>query len=173
MPSSDDQANDDRAAENRTAEERAAEEQAAEDLTAEEQLAFELLRRSAYGRVATSMRALPFLAAARHIVVGGRLLLRMHKGDGYHQACVGSVVAYGSDNLGAGPGDQWSVQLVGYCTAVEPTTAELELLGPGPHFVDGEPFDPVHLAIEPQLIKVHTLRGARESEHRRQHTCCA
>ncbi|MFE0176834.1 pyridoxamine 5'-phosphate oxidase family protein [Streptomyces sp. NPDC059002] len=131
----------------------------------DEQLAFELLRRSDYGRVATSMRALPFLAAARHIVVDGKILLRMHKGYGYHQACIGSVVAYGADNLNAATardGGQWTVQLVGVCEAVEPTNAELELFGPSPHFADGELFDPVYLRIEPQFATVHTLRAGHD-----------
>ncbi|MCQ4210035.1 MULTISPECIES: pyridoxamine 5'-phosphate oxidase family protein [Streptomyces] len=123
---------------------------------------FELLARVPYGRVATSMRALPFLASARHVVAGGRLLLRMHRGYGYHQACIGSVVAYGADNLGVeGPEDvgQWSVQCVGTCEQVEPSTAELELFGPAPHFADGELFDPVYLRVAPQFVTVHELRG--------------
>ncbi|MCX3063860.1 pyridoxamine 5'-phosphate oxidase family protein [Streptomyces beihaiensis] len=123
---------------------------------------FELLARVPYGRVATSMRALPFLASARHAVADGRLLLRMHRGYGYHLACVGSVVAYGADNLCApAPGDvgQWSVQCVGVCELVEPTTAELELFGSAPHFADGELFDPVYLRVAPQLMTVHELRG--------------
>ncbi|MGY0017421.1 pyridoxamine 5'-phosphate oxidase family protein [Streptomyces sp. cg35] len=127
---------------------------------------FELLARVNYGRVATSMRALPFLASARHVVANGRLLLRLHRGYGYHLACVGSVVAYGADNLGnpaAGPttGDdgQWSVQCVGTCEQVEPTTAELELFGPTPHFADDELFDPVYLRVDPQFVTVHELRG--------------
>ncbi|ATL29149.1 pyridoxamine 5'-phosphate oxidase family protein [Streptomyces formicae] len=130
----------------------------------DEQLAFELLRRSDYGRVATSMRALPFLAAARHIVVDGKILLRMHKGYGYHHACVGSVVAYGADNLNVASAreGQWTVQLVGVCEAVEPTNAELELFGPAPHFADGELFDPVYLRIEPQFATVHTLQAGHD-----------
>ncbi|MFJ8823910.1 pyridoxamine 5'-phosphate oxidase family protein [Streptomyces sp. NPDC102467] len=126
---------------------------------------FELLARVNYGRVATSMRALPFLASARHIVVDGRLVLRLHRGYGYHLACVGSVVAYGADNLGnPAPGDaerddQWSVQCVGTCEQVEPTTAELELFGPAPHFADDELFDPVYLRVDPQFVTVHELRG--------------
>ncbi|MBW5422691.1 pyridoxamine 5'-phosphate oxidase family protein [Streptomyces sp. BG9H] len=132
-------------------------------MSTDEQLAFELLRRTDYGRVATSMRALPFLAAARHIVVGEKILLRMHKGYGYHQACVGSVVAYGADNLNAASArdGQWTVQCIGVCEAVEPTNAELELFGPTPHFADGELFDPVYLRIEPQVAKVHTLTAGR------------
>ncbi|WP_425831834.1 pyridoxamine 5'-phosphate oxidase family protein [Streptomyces fractus] len=124
--------------------------------------AFELLTRVPYGRVATSMRALPFLASARHIVADGRLLLRMHRGFGYHEACIGSVVAYGADNLGRErPGDegQWSVQCVGTCEQVEPTKAELELFGAAPHHADGEPFDPVYLRVAPQFVTVHELRG--------------
>ncbi|MET9498269.1 pyridoxamine 5'-phosphate oxidase family protein [Streptomyces sp. NPDC006552] len=127
---------------------------------------FELLARVNYGRVATSMRALPFLAAARHIVADGRLLLRLHRGYGYHLACVGGVVAYGADNLAdpapnAAGGDegQWSVQCVGTCEQVEPATTELELFGPAPHFADGELFDPVYLRVHPQFVTVHELRG--------------
>ncbi|MET7514639.1 pyridoxamine 5'-phosphate oxidase family protein [Streptomyces sp. NPDC005480] len=128
---------------------------------AQEQRAIELIGSVDHGRVATSMRALPFLASARHIVVDGRVVLRMHKGYGYHQACAGSVVAYGADNLNNGdPADgQWSVQFVGTCVAVEPTPGELGLFGPAPRFADGEPFDPVYLRIEPQFVTVHELTG--------------
>ncbi|MFD5078769.1 pyridoxamine 5'-phosphate oxidase family protein [Streptomyces sp. NPDC058371] len=130
----------------------------------DEQLAVDLLGRTDYGRAATSMRALPFLAFARHIVVDGRVLLRMHRGCGYHRACAGSVVAYGSDNLGsARPGENlWSVQIVGQCEVIEPTAAQLELFGPAPHLVDGEPFEPVHLAIDPQFATVHSTDGGLE-----------
>ncbi|QNS05329.1 pyridoxamine 5'-phosphate oxidase family protein [Streptomyces xanthii] len=123
---------------------------------------FELLARVDYGRVATSMRALPFLAAARHVVSDGGLLLRMHRGYGYHLACVGSVVAYGADNLGAErPEDegQWSVQCVGTCARAEPTPAELERFGAAPHSADGDPYDAVYLRVAPQFVTVHELRG--------------
>ncbi|MEV3871953.1 pyridoxamine 5'-phosphate oxidase family protein [Streptomyces sp. NPDC049906] len=127
------------------------------DRSHDEQRALSLLAGTDHGRVATSMRALPFLAAARHILVADRLLLRMHRGHGYHQACLGSVVAYGADNLGhREPGStEWSVQLVGLCTAVQPTAAELRLFGPLPHRVDGQSYDPVYLRIEPQLVTLH------------------
>ncbi|MGB8943958.1 MAG: pyridoxamine 5'-phosphate oxidase family protein [Streptomyces sp.] len=140
-----------------------------EDQEQDERLAFELLDRTDYGRVATSMRALPFLAAARHVVMDGRILLRMHKGYGYHEACIGSVVAYGADNLSAETArtGQWTVQFVGLCEAFEPTTAELELFGPGPHYVDGELYDPVYMRIEPQLATVHTLHGGRQRQLQR------
>ncbi|MFG2523051.1 pyridoxamine 5'-phosphate oxidase family protein [Streptomyces sp. NPDC048527] len=128
---------------------------------AREQRAFELIGSVDHGRVATSMRALPFLAPARHIVVDGRVVLRLHKGYGYHQACAGSVVAYGADNLNNGaPADgRWSVQFVGTCEAVEPSPGELDRFGPAPHHVDGEAFDPVYLRIEPQFVTVHELTG--------------
>ncbi|MEU8460800.1 pyridoxamine 5'-phosphate oxidase family protein [Streptomyces sp. NPDC029003] len=128
-------------------------------MSPEELHAIELLRRVPYGRVATSMRALPFLALARHIVVDGKVVLRMHAGFGYHQACNGSVVSYGADNSHSEDARLWSVQFTGTAEIVEPTTAELELFGPGPHFVDGAVFDPVYMRIEPQLITVHTLAG--------------
>ncbi|MFC7305863.1 pyridoxamine 5'-phosphate oxidase family protein [Streptomyces monticola] len=127
-------------------------------MSTEELRAIELLGQVNYGRVATSMRALPFLAAARHIVVDGRVVLRMHRGFGYHQACQGSVVAYGADNFNKDGADGlWSVQFVGTCEKVEPTNAELELFGPAPHFVDGDLFDPVYLRIEPQFVRVHCM----------------
>ncbi|MGX2996053.1 pyridoxamine 5'-phosphate oxidase family protein [Streptomyces sp. JNUCC 64] len=128
-----------------------------QDRPQDERRALALLAGADHGRVATSMRALPFLAAARHVLTGDRLLLRMHRGYGYHQACVGSVVAYGADNLGRrAPGaTEWSVQLVGMCDAAVPTPAELLLFGPPPHGVDGEPYDPVYLRIEPQFITLH------------------
>ncbi|WCD87423.1 hypothetical protein KPP03845_103800 [Streptomyces xanthophaeus] len=130
----------------------------------EELHAIELLRRVPYGRVATSMRALPFLALARHIVVDGKVVLRMHSGFGYHQACNGSVVAYGADNFNSGEPQLWSVQFTGTAGIVEPTTAELELFGPGPHFVGGEVFDPVYMRIEPQFVTVHSLAGNPERQ---------
>ncbi|MEU1038180.1 pyridoxamine 5'-phosphate oxidase family protein [Streptomyces sp. NPDC005907] len=130
----------------------------------DEQLAVDLIGRVAHGRAATSMRALPFLAPARHIVADGRVLLRLHGGCGHHLARTGGVVAYGADNLGrARPGESlWSAQIVGHCTVVEPTPAQLGRFGPGPRLVDGEPFDPVHLAIEPRFATVHTTDGALE-----------
>ncbi|MGW7264307.1 pyridoxamine 5'-phosphate oxidase family protein [Streptomyces sp. NPDC054842] len=130
----------------------------------EEQLAVELLGRVRHGRAATSMRALPFLAPARHIVADGRVLLRLHRGHGYHRACGGGVVAYGADNLGsARPGESlWTVQVVGHCENADPGPAELDRLGPGPALMDGEPFDPVHLVIEPRFATVHTLDGGLE-----------
>ncbi|MFG3496154.1 pyridoxamine 5'-phosphate oxidase family protein [Streptomyces sp. NPDC047928] len=117
----------------------------------------ELLGRVAYGRVATSMRAMPFVAPARHVLVDGRVLLRMHNGLGYHRACDGNVVAYGADNFNSGAEIVWSVQFVGTARLIEPTERELVLFGPGPHHVDGADFDPVYLRIEPHFVTVHTL----------------
>ncbi|MFJ6937654.1 pyridoxamine 5'-phosphate oxidase family protein [Streptomyces sp. NPDC101132] len=134
-------------------------------MSPEELHAIELLRRVPYGRVATSMRALPFLAAARHIVVGDRVVLRMHAGFGYHQACNGSVVAYGADNFGTGDDRLWTVQFTGTARIVEPTTAELELFGPGPHYVDGELFEPVYMRIEPHFVTVHSMAANVERQY--------
>lgn len=87
------------------------------------------------------------------------VLLRLHRGWGYHRACVGSVVAYGSDNLGFPEpgGNLWSAQIVGRCEAIEPTAAQIALFGPAPSRVDGEPFDAVYLRVEPQFGTVHSL----------------
>ncbi|MEV5548202.1 pyridoxamine 5'-phosphate oxidase family protein [Streptomyces sp. NPDC052309] len=125
----------------------------------DEKLAVGLLGRTDHGRAATSMRALPFLAFARHIVVDGLVLLRMPRSWGYHRACAGSVVAYGADNLdSARPGESlWTVQVVGRCEVHDPTAAEIERFGPAPHAVDGVPYEPVYLRIEPRFGTVHSL----------------
>ncbi|MEU0782170.1 pyridoxamine 5'-phosphate oxidase family protein [Streptomyces sp. NPDC006173] len=136
---------------------------------ADVQLAVELIARSDYGRVATSMRAMPFLALARHIVVDGRVLLRMPLNCGYHLACAGSVVAYGTDNLSrARRGESlWSVQIVGRCEPVEPTAAERELFGPAPALVDGAPYEPVYLGIEPRFASVNSTGDDLERHRKR------
>ncbi|MEV7287792.1 pyridoxamine 5'-phosphate oxidase family protein [Streptomyces sp. NPDC093252] len=155
-----------------------------DDTPAELALATDLLGRIAYGRVAASMRALPFLVPARHIVSDGRVLLRLPGRGGYPQACEGQVVAYGADSLGPlgtpltdgsdgpdstdgpggadgqggpdGPHGHWSVQIVGACEAAEPTPGELSRLGPAPRVVDGEPYSPVYLRVTPQFATVHS-----------------
>ncbi|MDH6214984.1 hypothetical protein M2283_002267 [Streptomyces pseudovenezuelae] len=134
------------------------------DVLSAEKLAVELLARTDYGRIATSMRALPFLAFARHIVENGRVLLRLPRSCGYDRACAGAVVAYGSDNLSfARPGESlWTVQVVGACKAYEPTDAETERFGPAPRLVDGEPYEPVYLSVEPQFGTVHSTGGGLE-----------
>lgn len=124
--------------------------------------AIELLNRVRYGRVATSMRAMPFVAPARHIVKDESVVLRMHRGMGYHRACSGSVVAYGADNFNTGEPDLWSVQFTGTASMIRPTTDELALFGPGPHHVDGEPFEPVYMSLTPQFVTVHILEYSTE-----------
>ncbi|MFB7211154.1 pyridoxamine 5'-phosphate oxidase family protein [Streptomyces sp. NPDC056255] len=142
----------------------------------EELQAIELLGRVRYGRLATSMRALPFLSVARHVVIEGRVVLRMHSGFGYHNACDGTVVAYGADNFSTadpegcgsgvcgpggcgsgGGGDLWAVQFTGTAEIVHPTPGQRELFGGGPALVNGEPFAPAYLRIEPHFVSVHTL----------------
>ncbi|MGW2083981.1 pyridoxamine 5'-phosphate oxidase family protein [Streptomyces sp. NPDC001880] len=145
-------------------------------MSSEELQAIDLLRRVRYGRLATSMRALPFLSVARHVVIDGRVVLRMHSGFGYHNACDGTVVAYGADNFstfgagGTGPsgdgsggdgsggdGDLWAVQFTGTAEIVHPVPGQRALFGDAPARVNGEPFDPAYLRIEPHFISVHTL----------------
>ncbi|RII11288.1 Pyridoxamine 5'-phosphate oxidase [Streptomyces sp. YIM 130001] len=139
-------------------------------MSPEELRAVALLRTTPYGRIAASMRALPFLAVTRHIVADTGpdtppgVILRLHRGFGYHQACEGTVVAYGADNLGdaAGPDGLWSVQMVGTCRTITPTPEQIEQFGPAPEHVDGEAFDPVYLRVSPQVIGVHRVDGGYE-----------
>ncbi|MEU8527761.1 MULTISPECIES: pyridoxamine 5'-phosphate oxidase family protein [Streptomyces] len=135
------------------------------DESADEQRAIELLTRVAYGRVATSMRALPFVAPARHVVDDGRLVLRLHRSLGYHEACDGSVVVYGADNLGSGAPEAWSVQFTGTAALVEPTQAQLAAFGPAPALAEGEREEAVYLRIEPHFATVHQLSGERRTHH--------
>ncbi|MEI5034080.1 pyridoxamine 5'-phosphate oxidase family protein [Streptomyces sp. S1A(2023)] len=132
----------------------------------------ELLRRVPYGRLATSMRALPFLTVARHIVCDGRILLRMHSGFGHHEACDGSVVAYGADNYNvvaygadnyndaacSDGGDLWSVQFTGPAEIVHPCPEQERLFGAAPVSVNGEPFAPAYLRVDPHFVTEHTLK---------------
>lgn len=141
--------------------------------TEEELHAIDLLGRVPYGRLATSMRALPFLTVARHVVIDGRVVLRMHGGLGYHDACNGTVVAYGADNFNvaaaAGSRDLWSVEFTGPAQTVEPTCAQRELFGPAPVEVNGEPFTPAFLRLDPHFVHVHTL-DFHATRHSPQHS---
>ncbi|MFH8367878.1 pyridoxamine 5'-phosphate oxidase family protein [Streptomyces sp. NPDC018031] len=138
--------------------------------------ALDLLSRTPYGRVSVSIGALPHSTATGHIVSDGGVLLRMHRGHGYHRACDGQVVAYGADTAGhpeqapgGGTGAErdaetagdgfWSVQCVGTARAATPTTAELNRFGPPPRTIDGEPFDPVYLRVQPKFVTVHHIAG--------------
>ncbi|MEU8771235.1 pyridoxamine 5'-phosphate oxidase family protein [Streptomyces griseus] len=121
----------------------------------------ELLRRVRHGRLATSMRALPFLTVARHIVCDGRIVLRMHSGFGHHEACDGSVVAYGADNYNdtasGEANDLWSVQFTGPAEIVHPCPEQERLFGAAPVSVNGEPFAPAYLRVDPHFVTEHTL----------------
>ncbi|AZK95270.1 MULTISPECIES: pyridoxamine 5'-phosphate oxidase family protein [Streptomyces] len=124
--------------------------------------AIDLLGRVSFGRLATSMRAMPFVAPARHIVNDGGVVLRIHRGFGYHRACNGSVVAYGADSFDRGGRSVWSVQFIGTARIVCPTDEELLLFGAEPEQADGEPFEPVFMRVEPQFVTLHTLEYREE-----------
>ncbi|MFB8029117.1 MULTISPECIES: pyridoxamine 5'-phosphate oxidase family protein [unclassified Streptomyces] len=128
---------------------------------AEKLRAIELLGSVRYGRLAMSVRALPFLAVARHVVIEGRVVLQMHRGLGFHESCDGSVIAYGADNFNTpapdGGTDLWSVQFTGPVELVRPAPEQRERFGTGPLDVNGEHFDPVYLRIDPRLAHMHTL----------------
>ncbi len=53
------------------------------------------------------------------------------------------------------------MQVVGRCETYEPSAAEIDRFGPAPGRVDGEPFEPVYLRIEPRFGSVSmTEEGA-------------
>ncbi|MEV1048422.1 pyridoxamine 5'-phosphate oxidase family protein [Streptomyces sp. NPDC049916] len=135
--------------------------------TIERAAPIELLGRVPYGRLATSIRALPFLAVARHIVSDGRILLRMHSGFGYHEACDGSVVAYGADNYNgpsSGDGELWSVQFTGPAEIAHPAPEQRQLFGAAPATVNGEPFAPAYIRVDPHFVTEHTLSFADRAQ---------
>lgn len=84
-------------------------------LAADTRYALDLLARTDHGHLAATRRALPVLAGARHVVVGDRLLLRLHGDNG---TCAGQIVAYGT-----GDADHWSAQVIGVCTPADPEEA--------------------------------------------------
>ncbi|QKW07704.1 pyridoxamine 5'-phosphate oxidase family protein [Streptomyces sp. NA04227] len=134
-----------------------------------EQRAIQLLSRTAHGRLAASRRAMPFVAAARHIVADGHLMLRMHKGHGYHEACIGSVVAYGTDNAATSAPDagQWTVQVIGTGEWADPSPEQIGLFGPEPGTVDGDPFEPVYIRLTPQFVTTHSTDNGLERDFAR------
>lgn len=140
--------------------------------------AIELIRQVRYGRLATTRRALPFLAVARHLVIDGRVVLRMHSGLGHHESYDGTVVAYGVDNFdaaatgeaeGSGEGSDalWSVQFTGHAEVVHPTEEQRTRFGAAPLQVNGEPFEPVYLRLDPRFVTMHTLdfHASQPSHH--------
>ncbi|GAA3012762.1 pyridoxamine 5'-phosphate oxidase family protein [Streptomyces fulvorobeus] len=129
-------------------------------MASEELRAIELLGRVPYGRLATSRRALPILAVARHVVTEDQVLLRLHRGLGHHESCDGTVIAYGADNFNTAADrgdDPWSVQFTGPAEIAHPCPEQQELFGPAPLTANGEPFDPVYLRLEPHFVTLHTL----------------
>ncbi|MFD5057617.1 pyridoxamine 5'-phosphate oxidase family protein [Streptomyces sp. NPDC058394] len=138
--------------------------------------AIELISRVRYGRLATTRRALPFVAVARHLVIDGRVVLRMHSGLGHHESCDGTVVAYGVDNFdaaatGEGGGEDtdalWSVQFTGPAEVVHPTEEQRTRFGATPLQVNGGPFEPVYLRLDPHFVTMHTLdfHASQPSHH--------
>ncbi|MCM2578036.1 pyridoxamine 5'-phosphate oxidase family protein [Streptomyces meridianus] len=123
-----------------------------------EERALELLSATSHGRLSMSLRALPFSALARHAVSGDGVLLRLHRGHGYHHACDGNVVAYGADAVTL-DGHGWAVQFVGTARLTHPAGHELELLGRAPVLADGAHYEPAYLRVEPRFATVHTLGG--------------
>ncbi|NGO72513.1 pyridoxamine 5'-phosphate oxidase family protein [Streptomyces boncukensis] len=126
---------------------------------AERTEALRLLPGIRYGRVAMSRHALPFVTVARHIVDAGGVVIRIHRGFGYHTALDGAVVAYEAGNIDTGATEVWSVQFVGEARVVEPTGAQLIRFGPYSACTDGERYDPVYLRVEPEFVTVHRFSG--------------
>jgi nitroimidazol reductase NimA-like FMN-containing flavoprotein (pyridoxamine 5'-phosphate oxidase superfamily) len=120
--------------------------------------ALELLSAAPLGRLAMSRRALPWVVPVRHVVTDGRVLVRTHRPWNHHTSCDGTVVAYAADSLREP--ESWHVQVVGAAKAIEPSPRERELFLGAPATVDDEPYDPVFLSIEPQIVNGRIVRTA-------------
>lgn len=112
-----------------------------------------------YGRIALTRQALPYLAVARHIVADGQVVLRTHRGWGVHGAGDGTVVAYQADSTGTGTAqpDAWIAHITGTARACTPGAAQRALFGALPLSVDGDPFEPVYLRIEPRYATAYRV----------------
>ncbi|MGW0789847.1 pyridoxamine 5'-phosphate oxidase family protein [Streptomyces sp. NPDC002911] len=101
---------------------------------------------------------------ARHLVAEARVILRLHRGPGFHEARDGSVITYGVDNVNfpasGGAEDHWSVQFTGPVEIVHPASDQRGRFGTGPAEVNGEGSDPACLPLDPQLTHIHTLTFA-------------
>lgn len=70
-----------------------------------------LLTSAPHGRIVYTVRALPAIVPARHLVDDGMVVVRTHVAA----ECVGSVVAYEADSIN---GDTWSVTVTGVARRV-------------------------------------------------------
>ena len=134
-------------------------------MSSEELHAVELLGRVPYGPPAASLRGMPFLALARHIVTAGRVPLRPHANlrppAGMLRQRGG--VRRGQPRLRAA--ELRSVHNTGTAETVRPTDEELECLGPCPR-IDDQEFRPAYLRIEPRFVTVHTMDQSGEQPER-------
>ncbi|GGO84595.1 pyridoxamine 5'-phosphate oxidase family protein [Wenjunlia tyrosinilytica] len=125
-----------------------------------------LLSRARYGRLGASRRALPSIVPMRHVVSGGTVLLRTHRPWGHHTACDGAVVAFEAGHFDPAAHEAaWTVQVIGPARVVDPSREERALFGGAPASIDGEPYDPVHVRIEPRIVTGRTsaVPGARRA----------
>lgn len=127
-----------------------------------ERHAIELVAGVRHGRLALSRHAMPYIAVARHAVVDGHLLIRVHHGSGVHRASDGSVVGYQADNLDAATDSVWSVHLTGTARVVPAPRNPGQMFGPLPSFVDEPDVEPVHLRIDPEFVDVQFARGVAQ-----------
>jgi nitroimidazol reductase NimA-like FMN-containing flavoprotein (pyridoxamine 5'-phosphate oxidase superfamily) len=73
-----------------------------------------LLDQARYGRIVYTVRALPAIVPATHLVDDGMVVLRTHVGA----ECAGSVVAYQADAIGTATEGGWSVTVTGVARRV-------------------------------------------------------
>lgn len=97
------------------------------ELTAAE--SWRRLRGLSLGRIVFSLRALPAIRPASHLVDEGDIIVRGHPGSPVGNAA-GQVVAYQADEFDPGAHLGWSVVMTGLATAIDDPaeTARYELL---------------------------------------------
>jgi len=90
---------------------------------------YELLAAATFGRVAVTIGAEPAILPVNYALLGHDVVFRTDPGSKLSAALMGVQVAFEVDEAG-GPGDGWSVVLVGHAEEVRDleTLAEIELL---------------------------------------------
>ena len=133
--------------------------------------ALDLLPLVPFGRAAVSLRALPYVLPARHLVQGNHLLLRVNYGLADHRLLDGTVLSYEANTYGGPPPERsghFSAQLVGTARVCEPTAEEERRLGPWLRYREGGDA-PVHLRMTPHLGTVRRPCGTVPAPRRPPH----
>ncbi|WP_062209929.1 hypothetical protein [Streptomyces sp. NBRC 109706] len=117
--------------------------------------ALRLLPRVPHGRAAATVRALPWVLPASHLVTGDQLLLRVPTARGAALPLDGTVVAYEAHHEGDAAGSApWQAQLVGIVSVTDPERGARSAFPPAPRYARHP--EATYLRLAPRYAAVHT-----------------